>query len=233
MNDCYKQNYKNYNWLIFYEIDEFIHLNNYSNIKNFLNEYRFRSCPLIYLNLVCHTDNNYLYYENKSLFERFPVTVPDTKLGGQRLEVKFILKGHIPNIVIENIHTCNNNLLNCNGFGHKNKINFIYSTEIDKNNYYIDHFYSKSTEEFINKVKRGNPCIVPEDYDLERIQKYFNQSDITKDKIELFFKFRNTNKKRVNKKHNLKIKEIYYKIYILFILLIFFFMINIIPYFCT
>ena len=188
MNDCYKQNYKNYNWLIFYEIDEFIHLNNYSNIKNFLNEYRFRSCPLIYLNLVCHTDNNYLYYENKSLFERFPVTVPDTKLGGQRLEVKFILKGHIPNIVIENIHICNNNLLNCNGFGHKNKNNYIYSTEIDKNNYYIDHFYSKSTEEFINKVKRGNPCIVPKDYDMERIQKYFNQSDITKDKIELIEK---------------------------------------------
>ena len=40
MNDCYKQNYKIYNWLIFYEIDEFIHLNNYSNAKNFLNEYK-------------------------------------------------------------------------------------------------------------------------------------------------------------------------------------------------
>jgi len=87
---------------------------------------------LIYLNLVCHTDNNYLYYENKSLFERFPVIVPKTKLGGYQLEVKFILKGHIPNIFIENIHTCNENITNCNGFGHKNKISNIYSIEIDK-----------------------------------------------------------------------------------------------------
>jgi hypothetical protein len=102
--------------------------------------------------------------------------------------VKFILKGHIHKIVIDNIHTCNGNITNCNGFGHKNKINLIYSTEPDKEYYYIDHFYSKSTEEFINKVKRGNPCIVPKDYDMERIQKYFNQSDITKDKIELIEK---------------------------------------------
>ena len=63
--------------------------------------------------------------------------------------MKFILKGHIHKIVIDNIHTCNGNITNCNGFGHKNKINLIYSTEPDKEYYYIDHFYSKSTEEFI------------------------------------------------------------------------------------
>ena len=95
-----------------------------------------------------------IYYENKSLFERFPEITPNTKLGGQNLEVKFILKGHIRKIVIDNIHTCNGNITNCNGFGHKNKINLIYSTEPDKEYYYIDHFYSKSTEEFINKLEQ-------------------------------------------------------------------------------
>ena len=39
-----------------------------------------------------------------------------------------------------------------------------------------------------NKVKRGNPCVVSKDYDIERIEKYFNQSEITKDKIELIEK---------------------------------------------
>lgn len=149
MNDCYRKNYEKYDWLIFYEIDEFIHLNHYSNVKDFLNEDKFKNCTLIYLNLVCHTDNNLLYYENKSLFERFPYTVPDTKIGSQHLEIKFILKGHISNIVIKNIHNCNNNIPNYNGFGHQNKFDNIYSIEIDKQNYYIDHFYSKSTEEFI------------------------------------------------------------------------------------
>lgn len=185
MNDCYIKNYRKYDWLIFYDIDEFIHLNNYSNVKYFLSNSKFKTCPLIYLNLVCHTDNGLLYYENKSLFERFPEITPNTKLGRQNLEVKFILKGHIRKIVIDNIHTCNGNITNCIGFGHKNKINLIYSTEPDKEYYYIDHFYSKSTEEFINKLLKDNACYVPENFDFERINKYFNQSNITKEKIEL------------------------------------------------
>ena len=143
MNDCYKQNYKKYDWLIFYEMDEFIHLTNYPNVKSFLNEYKFKNCKLIYLNSVCHTDNNLLYYENKSLFERFPEIVPNYKIGGQLLEVKFILKGHIPNIVINNMHLCNkalSNISNCNGFGNKDKINDRFSTEPDIK--YLNFFLS-------------------------------------------------------------------------------------------
>ena len=62
MNDCYQKNYKQYNWLIFYEVDEYIHLTNYTNVKDFLNEKRFENCEIIHLNLICHTDNNLLYY---------------------------------------------------------------------------------------------------------------------------------------------------------------------------
>ena len=56
MNACYQKNFDKFDWLIFYELDEFIHLSNYSNIKMFLNEEKFNKCNLIYLNLVCHTD---------------------------------------------------------------------------------------------------------------------------------------------------------------------------------
>ena len=67
MNDCYKKNFDKFDWLIFYELDEFIHLSNYSNLKIFLNEEKFNKCNLICLNLLCHTDNNLLFYQNKSL----------------------------------------------------------------------------------------------------------------------------------------------------------------------
>ena len=43
MNDCYRNNYKKYDWLIFYEVDEYIHLNNYTNVKTFLNEKIFKN----------------------------------------------------------------------------------------------------------------------------------------------------------------------------------------------
>ena len=72
-NDCYLRNKKKFDWLIFYDIDEYIHLKNYTNIKTFLNEQKFKKCLKINLNWVMHTDNNLIYYDNRSLHERFPV----------------------------------------------------------------------------------------------------------------------------------------------------------------
>ena len=139
MNDCYQKNFRAYDWLIFYELDEFIHLSNYSNVKLFLNEEKFNKCNLVYLNLICHTDNSQLYYENKSLVERFPERAPITKLGGRLLEIKCIMRGHIPNITINRAHGCNyhKKYKNCNGFGHLYKHRHRFATENDYNYYYI------------------------------------------------------------------------------------------------
>ena len=185
MNNCYKNNYELYDWLIFYELDEFIHLSNYSNIKLFLNEKKFNKCNLIYLNLICHTDNNLLFYENKSLVERFPETVPLDRLGGQSLEIKCIMRGHIPGIIINNVHGCNydKKYKNCNGFGNYYKHYNRFATEKDYKYYYIDHYFSKSTEEFINKINKGDAALnINERYNMHRIWKYFSQSNFTEEK---------------------------------------------------
>ena len=200
MNDCYKKNYKNYDWLIFYDIDEYINLVDYSNIKYFLNEKKFSKCQLIYLNLIPHTDNNHLYYENRSLFERFPERVPLTKPEGKKLEVKFILKGNISKIRIRNQHYCNHKLKNCNGFGKKNTIHYIHTKYPDYKYYYIDHFFSKSTEEFIDKIKKGD-CRYRHSQRKKKLGRYFNQSDVSKEKIDLIEKRLNIN---INKYVNLK-----------------------------
>ena len=54
----------------------------------------------------------------------------------------------------------------------------------DLNYYYIDHYYSKSTEEFINKLNKGDALF--RDNRMERIQTYFSQNKITKEKIDYF-----------------------------------------------
>ena len=182
MNDCYKKNFDKFDWLIFYELDEFIHLSNYSNIKIFLNEEKFNKCNLICLNLLCHTDNNLLFYQNKSLAERFPEITPITKKGGILLEIKCIMRGHIPGLHINNAHLCNTKYDNCNGFGHLNKHKGRYSIENDYKYYYIDHYYSKSTEEFINKINKGDAQFRSVRYALHRIDKYFSQSKFTEEK---------------------------------------------------
>lgn len=85
MNNCYRQNYKYYNWLIFFEIDEFIYLKDFKNIKYFLNNSRFDKCQKVQLNWKFHTDNNLLYYDNRTLKERFtelPFWARGVKKGG-------------------------------------------------------------------------------------------------------------------------------------------------------
>ena len=186
MNNCYQTNFNNYDFLLFYEIDEHIHLHNNISIKQFLSMPRFHYCEIIYLNLICHTDNNKLYYENKSLFERFPEKVPLNKLSGQRLEIKFALRGHIPNITIDNVHRGNTKNKNCNSFGHKNKYSIIYATEPDYKYYYIDHYYGKSTEEFIYKINnKASPIYNTTSFLYNRIEKYFSENEISFQKIEM------------------------------------------------
>ena len=187
MNDCYRNNFNKYDWLIFYDLDEFIHLSNYTNIKIFLNEEKFDKCNIIYLNLICHTDNNLLFYENKSLSERFPEKTPISKFLGNHLEIKCIMRGHIPGITIYSVHGCNydRKYNNCNGFGNLYKHINIWATENDYKYYYIDHYYSKSTEEFINKINRGDALFKDPRYIFKRIAKYFGQSKFTEEKRQM------------------------------------------------
>jgi hypothetical protein len=189
MNNCYQTNYNYYDFLLFYEIDEYIYLYNYTNIKNFLSMKIFNNCELIYLNLVCHTDNNKLYYEDKPLKERFPEKVSYNKKGAPRLEIKFILRGHIPNITIDYVHYGNTKIQNCNSFGHHNKYYKMFSTEPDTQYYYIDHYYSKSTEEFIYKINnKASPLFNTTKFLYNRIDKYLSENKITLKKIEMIEK---------------------------------------------
>ena len=184
-NDCKNNNYKNFDYLIFYDMDEFIFLRNYENIKDFLSQKYFNKCEKIQLNWYFHTDNNLIYYDNGTLFERFPEKEKkweNIKKGG--LEgVKSILKGNI-DVEINDVHTLNNKLISCNGFGKIKNSRYFMTDESDHYFNYIDHFYTKSTEEFVNKLMRGGGVHGTNmKFKKKRIDIYFNMNIITLDKI--------------------------------------------------
>ena len=194
MNDCYNKNKNHYDWIIFFEIDEFIHLSNYTNVKTFLKEKKFDKCQIIYLNLIVHNDNSQLYYQNYSLFKRFPNIVPKNKENV--LQVKMIIKGGIKDIKIKSTAKCkllNNksNLITCNGFGQRIRQKGFGTFKADYDFYYVDHFFCKSTEEFANKLAKGDALktgIDLEQYKIRRIQRYFRYNTLTKEKIEILEK---------------------------------------------
>ena len=181
MNDCYKKNYLYYDWLIFYEIDEFINLKNYHDIKRFLSSEKYNNCETIQLNWLMHTDNEKLYYENKPLKDRFKKSNKLIKITG----VKSILRGKIPNITINCVHRLNKNLATCDGFGRRTHLKGAGTSFLDYKYYYIDHYFCKSTEEFVNKINKGD-VLYNQDNFIERIKVYFGYNKATNEKIDYF-----------------------------------------------
>ena len=150
----------------------------------FLNNSRFNHCQKIQLNWKFHTDNNLLHYDNRTLKERFPEVSKRArgKKVGSFEGIKTIIRGYIPGIKIDCIHRLNTKILPCNGFGRETKPLGIVSEVADYEYYYIDHYYSKSTEEFIHKLNKGDALF--RDNRMDRIKNYFYENDITKEKID-------------------------------------------------
>ena len=133
MDSCYQMHYNEYDWLIFYEIDEFLYLKDNNNIKSYLNRKVFNHCDAIRLNWVHMSDNNKLLYENKPLSQRF------TKVGNNidksklnwLCNVKTIIRGHLKNITIDHNHLLSKKLKGCNGFGKPNNLSNFLSLNPD------------------------------------------------------------------------------------------------------
>ena len=185
MQDCYYKNYKIYDWLIFYDIDEYIHLKHYQNIKDFLIKKKFDKCQSIYLNWIMHTDNNLQYYDKRILSKRFKEVVKDRNF----CYGKTIIRGRIENLKFWSTHTLDKYLGRCNGFGKKILIKIRACKTPDYKYFYIDHYYSKSTEEFIYKLNKGDAIV---DQNIKnkyiRIKLYFRFNKITKEKIKYIAK---------------------------------------------
>jgi len=185
--NCYNNNYMIYDWLIFYDIDEFINLKNYKNIKDFLNQKKFNKCKSIYLNWILHTDNNLIYYDNRTLHKRFPKVIFDRSF----CYGKTIIRGKLKEINIHNCHLLNKGIQRCDGFGKiYNSLRKIRCSESYYNNYYyIDHYMFKSTEEFTNKINRGD-CVSAYDMKVKirKIFLYFKFNEIKNEKINYLMK---------------------------------------------
>ena len=192
MDDCYKNNYNNYDWLIFYEIDEFIHLNNELDIKTFLSDKKFENCESVYLNWVYFTDNNLTFYDNRTLQERFPYKEQNIYENNTLIKhyVKSIIKGHGNYFDINNLYKLNEDIKGCDGEGNQPLFEGYEMKNKDFQDNYISKYYYKSTQEFVEKLKNEN---FDNDAKNESIYKYFFINDINEEKINFI-----ENKTKIN-----------------------------------
>ena len=135
------------------DMDEYLYIVK-NSLKKYLSNYKFDKCDFIKFHWLLPNDNNLLHYDNRSLFERFKGPYVKSKF------VKTIIRGKIDFLkyYIHSPYISPLRNITCNNVGQiiKNKdLNIESVIEINTKKAYIIHFCYKSTEEYINKFKRG------------------------------------------------------------------------------
>lgn len=169
-NDCYHEYKNQYDWIGFWDIDEFIELENNDNIQNFLEQEIFKNVQCIRLCWKQYTDNNLIEVcdDNYSVLNRFTEifskdyclknNIPFENYLIANTQTKSIVKTDINDFNISSPHVflkvptvnaigqhCNNERVNLDGLP-------IWK------NAWINHYRFKTLEEFINnKMFRGWP----------------------------------------------------------------------------
>lgn len=182
---CYNNNKNKFDWFLMIDFDEFLFIKN-NNLKNYLLNNRFNKCDFISFNWFIPNDNDLLKYDNRSLFERFPGPYKKNKF------VKTIIRGNIDDLKYS-VHSPLESLtknITCNNIGKKikfEKLDYETLEPINIKKAYIIHFKYKSTEEYINKYKKGYYNLTGSTLNKvlnTKINEYLTDNKITKRKIE-------------------------------------------------
>ena len=188
LNDCYHRYNNNYDWIAFYDIDEFLEIINYTNINKFLTLPQFKKCESILINWKYYGDNNQLFYEPKPVIQRFSKAfyfINESIKNYKYLSsaAKTIVRGGL-NITWQLFPHYLNNTINCRADGSILK-NYFSPPQFTVA--YLKHYTTKSTEEFAERLNKGDVNLFINDlYIKERINNYyFLINNKTKEKLEL------------------------------------------------
>jgi hypothetical protein len=206
--DCYKKYRNKFDFLLFLDFDEFVKIKNGIDINKYLYNKKFKKCETIVLNWIMYGDNNLVKYDNRTMIERFKKPSSNWKKG------KSIVRTIIPNLIISATHIIGiNTKYFCDSNGNRVFPKSFFEFKVPKKpQAYIKHFYTKTAEEFCNKINKGDGHFHkshPESLNVfkSRIKLFFTFNSITYEKLKIIencsgmklktFK-KNKNKKLVN-----------------------------------
>ena len=150
--DCYRKNNKNYGWLSFFDVDEFLEIKPKGiKIQEFLDNKRYINCENIKINWLSYSDDDKLYYENKPVQERFKTALYNNTFNKH---IKSTIRGNLSTNYWKgafNPHTGANNYNCCSSSGKQISKGSPYNIPYDFKYGYLKHYRTKSIEEYIKK----------------------------------------------------------------------------------
>ena len=186
--DIYKRKCE---WLAYFDVDEYLEFTDKKlTINKYLSQGKFRKCEVIKFNWLMYYDNDLIYYDNRTLQERFKK--PKFFENDMRT-IKCIVRGKIKrNAWINNSgpHETPPGLKECDSLGNFSPYGGGILYPPNYNYAYLKHYSVKSTEEFGYKIIKG--LYNGEKFDLEnRVDYYFAYNNFTYEKLSLLEKIFN------------------------------------------
>ena len=188
-NECYQEYGDKYDWIAFFDIDEFMFIHGDKNINDYLSMEYFNKYDMIHINWQLFGDSDELKNDGRPLLQR--ITKPlDINLQTlydfpDNFHVKSIIRGGLENVIWnQTSHTPMNSILCCNASGEECPSNSPF-IPYDFRKAGLSHFTTKTAEEYALKIKRGFPDGNPASKE-KLLEIFFKRNEITKEKIQIF-----------------------------------------------
>lgn len=153
-NHCYR-NAKNYTWVLFIDIDEFLWFKDYTNIKVFLSQNWVRRANVIRFHWKCYSDGEQLRYEDRPVMERFTQPCENAEVN---FHTKQMYRTDLGSLRIVNVHYSTN--VSYIFYPDGRPAPYTTSTKdssVHDEVAHIKHYVTKSLEEYVG-VKWARRC---------------------------------------------------------------------------
>lgn len=183
--EMYRKYGEKYDWIAFYDFDEFLILPRHRDISDYLSIFP-QDCQAILINWLCMTDNNLVKYDPRPLMERFTQAMPLDRCVQYNFpdncHVKSIIRGGLDVRFGGNPHTTDTPLIAYNASGVRCE-NRPWQP-MDYRIAILKHFTTKTIEEWMTrKMKVGTPDRDPSQFLPFYKDRFFKINQMTEDKM--------------------------------------------------
>ena len=191
--DCYDKHGSEYDWMCFFDIDEFIGFEKENNLKELLNYDIYQNYDIIHINWLCYGDSDLVRYEDKPVLERFvkpvmPIDFRKTYQFPENCHVKSIVRGGLEKVMWNGTpHTPTNNLRCCDSDGNTCNSSSPFLIPMVYKNFCLRHYTTKTIEEYRDlKVRRGYPDGNKDFFKSHNwAEEFFKYNEKTKEKLDI------------------------------------------------
>ena len=191
--DCYRRHGNEYAWIGFFDMDEFLRYNGHKKLPTVLQQYT--KGNVLMVNWRTMTDNGLTHYDDRPLAVRFTEPMPNDRcvkekdipenryakcfVRGGLGDIRFGCNPHLPENVAGVINTRGEDIPRCS-----------ILPDIDHSVMHLDHYWTKTAEEWREKIARGSCSGHPDEtrYLSEGTRFFFAVNKRTKEKEKILAK---------------------------------------------